>query len=41
MQNDDIIKDKKQAIFANICMDLRYAYKYEEKKENKIGKEKK
>ena len=41
MQNDNIIKDIKQAIFANICMDLRYAYKYEEKRKIMIRKEKK
>ena len=39
MQTDNIIKDIKQAIFANICMDLQYAYKYEEeKKKNKDRK---
>ena len=42
MQNDNIIKEKDQAIFANICMGLRNAYKYEENKRKiKTGKEKK
>ena len=42
MQNDNIIKEIDQAIFANICMGLRDAYKYEENKRKiKIGKEKK
>ena len=39
MQNY-IIKDIDQAIFANICMGLRDAHKYEENKRKiKIGKE--
>ena len=40
MQNDNIIKEIDQPFYANICMDLRYAYKYEEnKREIKIGEE--
>ena len=42
MQNDNIIKEIDRPLFANICMDLRYAYKYEEnEREIKIGEEKK
>ena len=42
MQNDNIIKEIDQPFFANICMDLRYAYKYEEnEREIKIGEEEK
>ena len=42
MQNDSIIKEIDQAIFANICMGLRYAYKYEEnKRKTKIEKKEK
>ena len=35
MQNDNIIKEIDQTIFVNICMGLRYAYKYEENKKGK------
>ena len=42
MQNNNNIKEIDPAIFANIWMGLRYAYKYEENKfKIKIGKEKK
>ena len=43
MQNHNIMKEIDQAIFANICMGLRDAYKYEENKDRKgkeIGKRK-
>ena len=42
MQNDNIINETDQPFFTIICMDLRYAYKYEvNKREIKIGEEKK